>query len=156
EHPGDVWVNYYLARLLEQLHPPRTEEVIRFYSVARALRPETAHELAHALEDRGRGAEAEALFRGLTDLRSGIGRHWICLGRLLRERGDRAAGEKALAKAAEIVRETIRLQPDDAWAHYHLGLALHDQGKLSEAIAAYREAIRLQPDYAAAHTNLGT
>jgi serine/threonine-protein kinase len=27
EHPGDVWINYNLARLLEQLHPPRTEEV---------------------------------------------------------------------------------------------------------------------------------
>ena len=38
-HPGDVWINYNLGSYLEELHPPQTEEAIRFYSVARALRP---------------------------------------------------------------------------------------------------------------------
>jgi tetratricopeptide (TPR) repeat protein len=40
-------------------------------------------------------------------------------------------------------------------AHYNLGNALRDQGKLPEAIAEFREAMRLKPDYAGAHNNLG-
>jgi superkiller protein 3 len=40
-------------------------------------------------------------------------------------------------------------------AHYHLGLALHQQGKLEEAIACYRKAIELDPKYAPAHSYLG-
>ena len=52
-------------------------------------------------------------------------------------------------------RTAIRLQPDDAVAHYNLGIALAAQGKLDEAIAEYRTAIRLKPDYAMAHNNLG-
>jgi tetratricopeptide (TPR) repeat protein len=190
EHPGDVWVNYNLAELLENLHPPRTEEAIRFYSVARALRSETAHELAHALESRGRGDEAVVVFRDLTRLRSENGRHWGCLCVLLTKQGDRAAAETALQMAVTTQREAIRLRPDDAAAHFALGLvlcdgahdytaaaaefrevirlkpdlaeahsnlgnALHDQGKLDEAINEVREAIRLKPDFAGAHYDLG-
>ena len=36
-HPGDVWVNYDLARVLEQLN--RRDEAIRFYTAARAAPP---------------------------------------------------------------------------------------------------------------------
>jgi tetratricopeptide (TPR) repeat protein len=155
EHPGDVWVNYNLAQLLEQLHPPRTEEAIRYYSVARAVRPETAHELGHALENRGLGDEAAVVFRDLTGRRSENGRHWVCLGSLLQQRGDRAGGEAALENAVAAARQAIRLKPDDAKAHFDLGNALYGQGKQSEGIAEYREAIRLRPDDALAHTNLG-
>jgi hypothetical protein len=59
--------------------------------------------------------------------------------------------EEAIAE----FRAAIRLQPDHAWAHNSLGLALQDQGKVEEATAEFRAAIRLQPDYAAAHANLG-
>jgi tetratricopeptide (TPR) repeat protein len=124
--------------------------------VARALRPETAHELAHALESRGSGDEAVLVFRDLTRLQPENDRHWICLGRLLKERGDRAGSESALEKALAKQRESIRLQPDHAQAHGNLGEALAVQGKLSEAIAAYREAIRLKPDLAGVHLNLGS
>ena len=154
EHPGDVWVNYNLADRLEDLNPPRTEEAVRFYSVARALRPETAHELAHALERQGRGDEAMVVFRDLTRIRSGNGRHWLCMGRLLQERGDRAGAKVALEEAVAALRETIRLKPDLVQAHVTLGLALNEQGKLDEAIAACREAIRLLPNYAPAHVTL--
>ena len=61
-HPDDVWVNHRLGGLLAQLRP---SEALRYYTAARALRPETAHALAHLLEDIGRGAEAEAVFRDL-------------------------------------------------------------------------------------------
>jgi tetratricopeptide (TPR) repeat protein/tRNA A-37 threonylcarbamoyl transferase component Bud32 len=154
ERPGDVWINYNLARLLEQLHPPRTEEAIRFYSVARALRPETAHGLAHLLEGRGRDDEAAVVFRDLTQMRSENGRHWGCLGKLLQRRGDPGA-TAALAKGVEALREAVRLKPDFAEARQSLASALIGQGKPSEAVAALREAIRLKPDLGEAHTNLG-
>jgi serine/threonine protein kinase/tetratricopeptide (TPR) repeat protein len=156
EHPGDVWLNYNLGRELEQLHPPWTEEAIRFYSVARALRPETAHELAHALDRRGYGDQAVVVFRDLTRIRSGTGRHWGCLCVLLAERGDRAAAKAALQKAVTTQREAIRLRPDDAAAHLGLGLVLCDGAHdYTAAIAEFREAIRLKPDSPTAHRNLG-
>jgi serine/threonine-protein kinase len=156
EHPDDVWVNYDLARLLEGLHPPRTDEAIRFYSVARALRPETAHELAHALAARGRKDEAVRVFRDLTALRPGIGRHWACLGVAREERGDRSGAEQALQKAMTIQREALRLAPDDANAHLSLGLVLCDIAHdYPAAEAEFREVIRIDPNGAVAHHNLG-
>ncbi len=61
-HPGDVWINYDLARALEKL--ARREEAIRYYTAARSLRPETAHELAHTLGYKGEREEEIAIFRG--------------------------------------------------------------------------------------------
>jgi superkiller protein 3 len=52
-------------------------------------------------------------------------------------------------------RKAIELDPKLAAVHHNLGLALHDQGKVDEAIAEYRTAIELDPKYAAAHNNLG-
>src|SRR5262249_47662760 len=55
-HSSDVWVNYFLARALEQVGS--RAEAIRFYAAARAIRPESAHQLAHALQSSGETAEA--------------------------------------------------------------------------------------------------
>jgi tetratricopeptide (TPR) repeat protein len=148
----DVWLNFDLARLLEQ--QSRGEEAIRYYSIARALRPETAHNLAHALEARGESVEALAVFEDLVQLRRDVGRHWACYGRLLKERGDRLKSIIALETAVAILSEKVRLKPDDAPSHSNFGIALDEQGKVVEAIAAYREAIRLKPDFAEAHHNL--
>lgn len=53
------------------------------------------------------------------------------------------------------MREAIRLKPDDAEAHYNLGVALRARADLDGAITEYREAIRLKPDDAETHYNLG-
>jgi len=53
-------------------------------------------------------------------------------------------------------RATLKLEPDDANSHNHLGVALIGKGEVEEAIVHYREAIRLNPDFAEAHNNLGT
>ena len=45
-HPDDVWVSHTLAARLGELRPALREEQVRYYSAARAVRPETAHELA--------------------------------------------------------------------------------------------------------------
>jgi Flp pilus assembly protein TadD len=154
--PGDVWLSYQLASWLEAAHPPRMEEAIGYYRAARALRPETAHELAHLLERRGRAEEAVAVFQDLVRLRRDNGRHWGCYGRLLKDRGDRAGAAAALEKAVAALREAIRLKPDDAGAHNSLGAVLCDVKRdYTGAEVEFREAIRLEPDLASAHFNLG-
>jgi serine/threonine-protein kinase len=152
-HPRDVWVNYTLGAVLERRS--RLDDAIRFYTAARSIRPETAHELAHALETRGHSEEALAVFRDLKKLRPGNARHLGCLGRALQARGLSREANEALGDAVAAFRETIRRKPDYVEAHVSLGRALEDQGKPDQAIAEYREAIRLKPDYALAHCNLG-
>jgi predicted O-linked N-acetylglucosamine transferase (SPINDLY family) len=49
----------------------------------------------------------------------------------------------------------VRVRPDDAAAHFNLGQALRQEGRLAEATASYREAVRLRPDFALAHNTLG-
>ncbi len=47
------------------------------------------------------------------------------------------------------------LKPEQYLVHHDLGIALTNQGKLSEAIVEYREALRLKPNLASAHYGLG-
>lgn len=63
------------------------------------------------------------------------------------------AGEAGPAEAH--LRDSLRLNPDSAPAHYNLGIALSAQRRFDEAMAEFREAIRLDPDHAGAHNNLG-
>ena len=60
------------------------------------------------------------------------------------------------AGEVEDAREEVRNNPDDANAHYNLGIAYYNTGKHKEAIESYKQAIRLDPDFAMAHYNLGT
>jgi serine/threonine-protein kinase len=155
-HPEDAPVHFALGRLLEWVRPPQPEEVIRAFAVAWGRQPELAgHELAHALEKRGRGAEAESVWRELVVRRPDNGRHLGCYGSHLKEHGRLAEAARVLGQAIAVHRAAIRLRPDVAEAHTSLGLALHELGDLPGAIAAYREAIRLRPDVAEAHTSLG-
>ena len=155
QQPGDVWLNYVLARWLESMIPPRAEEAITYYTSARALRPETAHELAHLLETRGRGDEAAAVFAELVRLRPGSSRHRFCYGRFLKDRGDGAGAAEAVGAVVAALREEVRRTPDDAPAHANLASALRTQGMVAEAIDEYRAALRLRPDDALTHSNLG-
>jgi protein O-mannosyl-transferase len=49
----------------------------------------------------------------------------------------------------------IGKDPEIAFAHYNLGFAYAENGRLDMAVQEYRSALRLQPDYAKAHFNLG-
>src|SRR5262249_2704332 len=126
-HPGDVWANYNLARVLEALG--RTDEAVRYYTAARSLRPETAHELAHALENRGESYEAIEVFRRLCLIRARNGRHLSCFGHALQDRGRVEEAGKILDSAIAALREEIQLHPDHVYAHTNLGNALRAQGK---------------------------
>jgi eukaryotic-like serine/threonine-protein kinase len=154
-HPDDVWVNYQLAGALDLVRPSAREEAVRYYTAARALRPETAHELAHLLGRMGRSAEAEAVFRDLTKRRRDEARHLSCLGLYLQTIGRPADAAPLLERAVAAARAAIGPEPNDALAHNHLGRALGAQGKLDESAAAFRAAIRLKPDLAILRNNLG-
>ena len=152
-HADDVWINYKLGRLLAGSHP-RPEEAIRFYTAARALRPESAHELAHALSAHGEKDESIAVFQDLKRLRPEDGRHLFCLARALAARGRISEARAALDGAISAFRTAIQRVPDDAHAHSNLGVALRAQGQSGEAITEYRTAVRLRPEFAEARRNL--
>ncbi len=154
-HPGDVWVNYFLADALERLRPPAREEAIRYFTAARALRPETAHVLANLLERVGRGAEAEVVLRDLVNRRPDDPGHLGALGIHLQESRRPAEAAPFLERAVAGFRDAIKLHPDLAGLHYQLGNVLRYKGVPDEAAAEYRDAIRLNPDYAEAYCNLG-
>ena len=98
-HPDDAWVNHTLAKRLGELRPAPREEQVRYYAMARAVRPESAHELAHLLDDMGRADEALAVFADLAARRPADHRHLTCYGVCLRNRR-REAGGAARAEAA--------------------------------------------------------
>ena len=109
-HSGDAMVNHRLAVVLGRLD--RRDDAIRFYTAARAFRPETAHEFAHALADRGQSDEAIEVFQDLVRLRPRIGRHLACLESALLERGRPKDAAPAFERAVPDCREATRLNPE--------------------------------------------
>ena len=108
KHPGDVWVNYALGAVLEKIS--RRDEAIRFYTVARAIRPETAHSLAHALETRGDSAEAIAVFRDLRRLRPAMPGIWTALA----GRSKRGGGRERQARSSMPRRQRAAKRSDSS------------------------------------------
>ena len=51
-------------------------------------------------------------------------------------------------------QKSVQLDPQDAEAHYNLGIVMQELGRLDEAEAIYKKAITLKPDHKA-HNNLG-
>lgn len=70
--------------------------------------------------------------------------------------GVRAGDAGKLADALAEFREAIRLAPELADAHLHLGLALERTGKARDALAAYDEALRLRPGLVEARYGLAS
>jgi tetratricopeptide (TPR) repeat protein len=155
-HSGDVWVNHALAGALDKLPLPPREEAVRYYTAARALRPETAHDLAHLLERLGRGAEAEAVFRDLAKRQPSNARHLMCLAVHAQSDGRAAEAATIFERAVAAAREAIRQKGDDFTAHNTIGFGLSEVKRdYSGAEVEFREEIRLRPDDVQAHTNLG-
>jgi serine/threonine-protein kinase len=152
-YQGDVGLNYNLAQSLEKLG--RREEAIRFYTAAGSIRPETAHELAHALQKKGELGEAIAVFQEMARRQPHNGRHFMCLGSVLQEQERVQEAAVAFDKAIAAIRKEIAQKPEDDHLHHILGAALHWQGKLNEAVEEYQEAIRLQPNQGSHHNDLG-
>jgi tetratricopeptide (TPR) repeat protein len=58
------------------------------------------------------------------------------------------------AKFTDLMKEAVKLQPDNPSLFFNIGVVSMDQGKADEAIAAYKKAIELKPDYSDAWLNL--
>jgi serine/threonine-protein kinase len=153
-HPDDVWVNFALAGTLQKLTPLPRDEAVRYYTAARALRPETAHDLAHLLEELGRGDEAVATFRALAARRPDS-RNLACFGSSLKAEGQANEAVEVLARAAAAARDLIQRNPNDHEGHFRLGYALKAQGNFADAEAELRAELKLEPDAPVVHGNLG-
>ena len=129
---------------------------MRYYTAARALRPESAHNLGHLLDQIGRGEDAIATFRALVKVQPAEARNIGCMGTVLLGRGRREEGLKTLDQAIAVARETIGRRPDDAGEHHILGHLLAVRGAQDGAIAAYRDALRIEPAHTGSLTNLVT
>ena len=155
-YPGDVWINHELGKVLETRGRP--DEAIRFYT-ATAIRPETAHELAHALEKRG-DSTSPSPCTAISRASPGNARSRLP-GRLLRPSGrpsnsspnsrreDATQAQRCRCEAGGSVQvdggpidEAIAEYPDAVGHNYRSRRFAERSGKLGEAIAAYREAVQ--------------
>jgi tetratricopeptide (TPR) repeat protein len=151
KHPQDFWLNHELGWHLASVRPPQWDEAIRYYSIARALRPHSAlvHvSLSYVLLSAGRFDEAVACCEEAIRVEPTLAPAYNNLGYALSVKGQ-------LDEAIRCYEEAIHLQPDLASAHNNLGNALKKKRKWKEAAAEYREAIRLKPGDTRAQHNLG-
>jgi tetratricopeptide (TPR) repeat protein len=150
-HPNDFWANYQLAFFLAQKTPPETEDAVRYFSVALALRSQSARvhdSLGVALRKKGDLAGAIAAYQKAKARDPGYAPAHYNLGIALQARGN-------LAGAIAAFRQAANLNPTWPEAYNNLGGALHAQGDLKGAIAAFKKAVALDPGFARAHYNLG-
>ena len=52
-------------------------------------------------------------------------------------------------------QKALEINPNDAEAHYNLGIALLQKGQVDEAMVQFQKALEINPNYAEAHNNLG-
>jgi tetratricopeptide (TPR) repeat protein len=161
QHPQEPWIAYELGNRLRQQSRSRKDEAIcydeaiRYYSVARALRPELAYQLGGTLRESGRLREAVVVVRDLVRRRPEAARFRMELAVALRDQGEVAEADAILNEAVDLARRAVQLRPEDGGSHHDLGLVLAMQGRRAEAFAEYREIARLMPDIAGVHWNLG-
>jgi len=96
-----------------------------------------------------RGYEALGWERDAEETRARLARAWTDAATALKARGDAVS-------AVETYREIIDALPRyAAAAHYNLGVALVEAGRLDEAERAYRASAALEPTRAEAYCNIG-
>ncbi len=73
----------------------------------------------------------------------------------LRERSKAHSDQKEFEAAITDVRRALELEPQDAWAHYHLGWLLSETAGCRAALPSYSTAIALDPQFWKAYLNRG-
>jgi serine/threonine-protein kinase len=153
QYPGDFWVNFELGWQLER-DPDRSDDAVRFYRAAVALRPESPlarYTLAAALVNKGEQDRAITVLREAATLKPDMAVvHWT-LGHLLSRKKD-------LDGAIVAYRRAIALEHDFASAYHHLGLRLHERGDragLDKVINQVQQLIKRKPNESGAYSALG-
>jgi serine/threonine-protein kinase len=119
-YPGDFWINFYLGAFLAETSPPQWDEASRFFTVAVALRGQSAlpwHNLGNALLEMRNLDEAIPAIREAIRLAPEFASSRFILGRALR-------GKREWGAAIDSFREAIRLAPQSAKYHHTLGWLL--------------------------------
>jgi tetratricopeptide (TPR) repeat protein len=117
---------------------------------ARSIQPKNADahfNLGLALAAKGRHADAVAAFREELVLRKRA-ETYLQLAHSLELLGK-------LGDTEEAYRRLLELSPDDAQAHYDLGVILEARKEYAQAVDSYRQAIKHAPKMEFAHCNLG-
>ncbi len=86
----------------------------------------------------GKAKDAEDIFAGVCALLPHSDVPWVALGNLEFSQG-------RYARALKHHQEALKVRPDSALAHAHIGEALLWLKKTDEALAALRKAIALEP-----------
>ena len=110
-------------RRLGQLRPgrvswscgPRREEAIRYYTAARSIRPETAHELAHLLEQMGETGRGDGGLPGPDPARARTNGAPGCLGRVLQARGRSRGGARSSTRPSPPSARRSGSSPTTPW-----------------------------------------
>jgi serine/threonine-protein kinase len=147
-HPGDVWINYQLAETLQDRPALNGDEIIRFYTAARAIRPEIGIALGNALYNAGKMDQAVATYAQVAKLRPGNPVLHIALGRALLRKMDPEGAEREYGRA-------IELNPNNAIYHHALAQALRSKKDMDGAIREYSRAIELDATQSESHNGLG-
>lgn len=108
--------------------------------------PPATFDLLIALYNARRYAELESRARALTGQYPDYGPGWKLLGGALQMQGK---------DALPAFQKAVQLLPNDAEAHYNLGIALKNIRRLDAASASFRRVVELKPEFAEAHNNLG-
>jgi tetratricopeptide (TPR) repeat protein len=149
EYPADFWLNFELAAALEEKRPT---EAIRYYSVALALRPQSAaahNNLGLVLLVQGDLDAAIRHFKKALQIDPHQVFALVNLGAALHRQGDSKG-------AIKHYRLALQLKPRIAGAHNGLGNSLYAQGDKEAAIKHYELALQIQPNFADAHVNWGS
>lgn len=74
----------------------------------------------------------------------------------LMEKGEDALSSGHYEQAVAAYVEAIHLRPEYDKAHFRLGIAYEELGRLEDAVASYEEALRLNPDNRDVHYSLAS
>ena len=125
-----------LNNLEEQLAPEIKTEIVNSASPSQ-------QQLKSLLQyyQNGRFHDAEKLAVSITNEFPKHQFGWKVLGAVLKQTGEVVGSLAAMQKSAQ-------LSPQDAAAHYNLGITLNELGRLDEAEVSYNQAIALKSDFA--------
>jgi serine/threonine protein kinase len=156
-YPDDFWINFQLAWSLDHLRKPHADEVIRFYTAARALRPRNfpVHMfLAQKLRARGKEDEALAVYRRAIDvLRPDDAAARVWLGSALRRHNQLDEAIAVFRKGVALHEKEVGIDhPSTLGAIYNLALAYEEAGQSASAVSLLEETLekvkaRLGPDH---------